>query len=62
MASAALMASAPGMAQRLGQRARTTALSLDWRRIVLGIEDQYREALRFRQTVRSPLRSAYPAV
>jgi glycosyltransferase involved in cell wall biosynthesis len=62
MASAALMASAPGMAQRLGQRARTTALSLDWRRIVLGIEDQYREALRFRQTVRSPLRPAYPAV
>jgi hypothetical protein len=29
---------------------------------VLGIEDQYREALRIRQTVRSPLRPAYPAV
>jgi glycosyltransferase involved in cell wall biosynthesis len=61
MKSAVLMASNPDTARRLGQQARVTALSLDWRRIVLSIEDHYRSALLRRQPTRPSLAPAYPA-
>lgn len=31
--------------RRMGERARSTALSLDWQRIVAGVEDEYRAAM-----------------
>ena len=46
---AARLAIDAGRVERLGQQARATALALDWQRIVMGIENEYRATLAARQ-------------